>query len=85
MVVRVDDVADRPVGDRGEHPEDVVVVNLELVVHQDHALVGDQRGDVAGHKLVVDHVQIVRDGDQVQLGRLGRLLAPDVDGRHDQK
>ena len=63
-------VLDRLVGDLLQLGHDAGVVDLELVVDQHHALVGDQRGRVAGHEVVVDDVQIVLDLDQIQLRRL---------------
>ncbi len=57
VLMRVDDVAQRLIGDRLHLREDVVVVPVEHVVHQNHALGGHQHRDVAavaGH-----HIEVV--------------------------
>jgi hypothetical protein len=47
----------------------VLVVLIELVVHQDNALAGDIHGDVAA--VALDHVQVVLDLVESEFGRLG--------------
>ena len=71
-MVRVDHVLHRLVGDFLQLRHDAVVVHLELVIDEHHALVRDHRRDVAGHEVVVDGVQIVGNLHGVQLGRLRR-------------
>ena len=59
MMMRVDDVLDRLVGDLLQLRHDAVVIDLELVVYQHDALVGDERRRVARDEVVVDDVKIV--------------------------
>ena len=74
MVVRVDDVLDRLVRHGLQHRDDVVVVDLELVVDEQHALVGDQRRHEPRHCDVADDVDVVANLDELQLRRLAAEL-----------
>jgi hypothetical protein len=83
MVVRIDDVLDRLVRQLLHLGDDVREVDLELVVDEHDALVRDERGRVAGHEVVVNHVEVVRQFHRVQLGR--RLAELRVQVRHAER
>ncbi len=74
VVMRVDHVLHRLVGDLFQLSHDAGVIDIEFVVHQQHAVIGDQRRGVARHEIVVDYVQVVLELDGVQLrGLISKL------------
>lgn len=63
VVMRINHISDRLVGDLLQLRHDAVVVDRELIVHKHHAFVGDERGRVAGDEVVVDDIQVILDLD----------------------
>jgi hypothetical protein len=70
VMMRVEDVADRLIGDALHLGDDLRIIALEFVVHQDHAFGRRVDGDVAA--VAHDHVQVVGNFLDRQVG--GRLL-----------
>ena len=85
MVVRVDHVLDRLIRDLLQLRHDVLVVDLELVVHEYHAFVRHQDRGVAGHEVVVNDEQVVLDLDGVELGGLVSELRVHVRAEHGDR
>ena len=69
MMMRIDDVLDRLVGDLLQLLQDAVVIDIELIVHQKHAFAGNQGRGIARNNVVVDHIEIVFDFDEIQFRR----------------
>jgi hypothetical protein len=74
MMVGVDDVLDGLRGDFLQLRENAVVVDVEFVVDENDAVVGDQRGGIARDEVVVDDVEVVFDFDEVELSGSRRGL-----------
>ena len=85
MIVRVDHVLDRLIRDLLQLRHDVLVVDLELVVHEYHAFVRHQHRGVAGHEVVVNDEQVVLDLDGVELGGLVPELRVHVHAEHGDR
>ena len=71
--VRVEHVLDRLVRDALDLVDDVLAVVFELIVHQDHAFVGDVDGGISA--VADDRVQVVGDLADRVIGLLGLLFA----------
>ena len=77
--MRVDDVEHRLVGDLAQLRHDAVVVHLELVVDEHHAVGGDEHRAVA-RLAAADHVEVVADLERREL-RADRSRRRDLPGR----
>ena len=69
MMMGVHDVANRLIGNRPHLGHDAIEIHLELVVNDQHAVVGDEDGGVAGHERIVQHVKVVGELHDRELGR----------------
>ena len=74
VMMGIDDVANGLVGDLLQLSDDVVVIDFELVIDENHAFVGDQRRRIPGYDLVMDDVKVIFDLHQIQFRRLRRTL-----------
>ena len=81
VIVRIDHILDGLVRHALQELHYVVVIDLELVVHEQHACVGDQRCHEAGDGDVADHVHVFIELDQRQLRRCASELPLGAEGR----
>jgi hypothetical protein len=83
MVVGIDDVFDRLLGDRLDPRRNGIVVLLKLVVDQDHAFSRNQHGDIAA--VALDLIKVVVHLVDGQLRRLALILCISNPGEQQEQ
>ena len=69
VIVRVNDIFNGLAGEFFHLRHNIVAILREFIVHQHHAFAGHHGGGVARHKIVVNHIQVVRELHGIQLCR----------------